>query len=249
MLVRTNLESDEALSEQELYDMIMLAIFGGIDTTRNQIGLAMDVFIRNPAQWRLLATIPTRQIRRRGGDAHPPDDHLGDARGGRGFHLPGVEISGTTFTCSASRRHRSARLSRSVVRHHRRAQAAFRLRRRRAFLPRPFHRPWRHDRSARHSCPSRQEPRIAGTARFLPDSGNTGPVVLPIAFDAGERKAFIRQVPRRRGSRRASAPETGPWSRSHPLWHQTAMRSRWRAISPASRSRADLRRASPRSTA
>ena len=38
--------------------MVVLAIFGGIDTTRNQIGLAMSQFIEHPDQWQLLATSP-----------------------------------------------------------------------------------------------------------------------------------------------------------------------------------------------
>lgn len=51
-------ENKESLSDQELYDMVVLAVFGGIDTTRNQLGLAMSVFIENPEQWRLLAERP-----------------------------------------------------------------------------------------------------------------------------------------------------------------------------------------------
>jgi cytochrome P450 len=58
LLIRANRDSEETISEQELYDMVVLAIFGGIDTTRNQLGLAMDVFIRHPAQWERLAREP-----------------------------------------------------------------------------------------------------------------------------------------------------------------------------------------------
>lgn len=57
MLVRANADKSQ-LSDQELLDMIVLAIFGGIDTTRNQLGLAMSVFIEHPAQWALLAERP-----------------------------------------------------------------------------------------------------------------------------------------------------------------------------------------------
>lgn len=57
-LIRANAESDQALSEEELYDTIILAVFGGIDTTRNQIGLAMDTFIQHPDQWALLGEQP-----------------------------------------------------------------------------------------------------------------------------------------------------------------------------------------------
>ncbi|MDF3932433.1 cytochrome P450 [Pseudomonas citronellolis] len=53
-LVRANEEDKNALSDNELYDMIVLAIFGGIDTTRNQLSLAMDTFLQHPRQWELL---------------------------------------------------------------------------------------------------------------------------------------------------------------------------------------------------
>ena len=36
----------------------MLLIFGGFDTTRNQLGLAMQVFLEHPGQWRLLGERP-----------------------------------------------------------------------------------------------------------------------------------------------------------------------------------------------
>ncbi|MBD3787242.1 MAG: cytochrome P450 [Sphingomonadales bacterium] len=51
-------DRDGAISEQEVLDMIVLAIFGGIDTTRNQLGLAMATFIEHPEQWALLAEQP-----------------------------------------------------------------------------------------------------------------------------------------------------------------------------------------------
>jgi cytochrome P450 len=51
-------EDKDTLSDQELYDMVVLAVFGGIDTTRNQLGLAMSMFVEHPDQWRLLAERP-----------------------------------------------------------------------------------------------------------------------------------------------------------------------------------------------
>jgi cytochrome P450 len=56
-LVETNRNKD-ALSDQELEDMVVATVFGGIDTTRNQIALAMSQFIENPKQWALLAERP-----------------------------------------------------------------------------------------------------------------------------------------------------------------------------------------------
>lgn len=48
----------ERLTARELRDSLVLLIFGGFDTTRNQLGLAMQAFIDNPGQWRLLARRP-----------------------------------------------------------------------------------------------------------------------------------------------------------------------------------------------
>jgi cytochrome P450 len=50
--------AEERLADDELLDMVVLAIFGGIDTTRNQLGLGMSMFIDNTAQWELLAAHP-----------------------------------------------------------------------------------------------------------------------------------------------------------------------------------------------
>jgi len=50
--------SAEQLSDAELRDSLVLLIFGGFDTTRNQLGLAMQAFLDHPAQWRLLAERP-----------------------------------------------------------------------------------------------------------------------------------------------------------------------------------------------
>jgi cytochrome P450 len=49
------LTAAERLTTEELRDSLVLLIFGGFDTTRNQLGLAMQAFIESPGQWRLLA--------------------------------------------------------------------------------------------------------------------------------------------------------------------------------------------------
>jgi cytochrome P450 len=46
------------LSHDELLAMITLIVFGGMDTTKNQLGLAMQLFMQRPEQWRLLAGRP-----------------------------------------------------------------------------------------------------------------------------------------------------------------------------------------------
>ena len=56
-LIRARYEEDR-LSEEELRVSIVLMISGGIDTTRNQLGLAMQTFMEHPDQWRLLADRP-----------------------------------------------------------------------------------------------------------------------------------------------------------------------------------------------
>lgn len=48
----------EKLSHTELRDSMALLVFGGFDTTRNQLGLAMATFAEHPEQWRLLAQRP-----------------------------------------------------------------------------------------------------------------------------------------------------------------------------------------------
>ncbi|QFS90469.1 Putative cytochrome P450 142 [Mycobacterium sp. THAF192] len=56
-------KNEGGLSTDELRDAVVLMIFGGYDTTRNQLGLAMQSFIANPDQWDLLAENPALGIR------------------------------------------------------------------------------------------------------------------------------------------------------------------------------------------
>lgn len=57
-LVNASKGEDGRLSDTELRDGLVLLIFGGYDTTRNQLGLAMQTFMRHPDQWSLLADRP-----------------------------------------------------------------------------------------------------------------------------------------------------------------------------------------------
>ena len=43
---------------QTLLDLIVISIFGGVDTTKSQLGFAMSLFIENPDQWCLLRQSP-----------------------------------------------------------------------------------------------------------------------------------------------------------------------------------------------
>jgi cytochrome P450 len=57
-LVNASRAEDGRLSDTELRDAMVLLIFGGFDTTRNQLGLAMQTFMAHQGQWRLLAERP-----------------------------------------------------------------------------------------------------------------------------------------------------------------------------------------------
>lgn len=56
-LVEANRDGD-SLSDDELRNALCLLIFGGMDTTRNQLGLGMQTMMHNPDQWELLAANP-----------------------------------------------------------------------------------------------------------------------------------------------------------------------------------------------
>lgn len=56
-LVTQSSDSD-SLSPEELRNAIVVMLFGGMDTTRNQLGLAIQTFIHNPEQWELLGQNP-----------------------------------------------------------------------------------------------------------------------------------------------------------------------------------------------
>ncbi|WP_059022413.1 cytochrome P450 [Mycobacterium sp. M26] len=57
-LVNASSPEEGRLSDDELRDGLVLLIFGGFDTTRNQLGLAMQTFLAHPDQWQLLAQRP-----------------------------------------------------------------------------------------------------------------------------------------------------------------------------------------------
>lgn len=59
-LVQARDQDEGKLSDQELINLIILLIFAGIDTTRNQLALALQSFSEQPNQWEKLATDPDR---------------------------------------------------------------------------------------------------------------------------------------------------------------------------------------------
>ncbi|MFG1345188.1 cytochrome P450 [Xanthobacter autotrophicus DSM 431] len=186
LLVKTNRESQEALSDQELTDMVVLAIFGGIDTTRNQLSLAMDMFLQHPDQWALLAERPDlgraaveEVMRVRPTITWVTREAVTD------FTYQGLDIAtGTTLhlfsqsACSDPRAFPDAGFDITAERkphfgfgggaHHCLGH----------FIARG-------DMTEALAILARRirNPRLGGEARWLPDSGNTGAIVLPIAFD------------------------------------------------------------------
>ncbi|KAB1640967.1 cytochrome P450 [Gulosibacter chungangensis] len=51
-------EGGDKLSAEELRNALVLMLFGGMDTTRNQLGLMLHTFIHNSDQWEKLAANP-----------------------------------------------------------------------------------------------------------------------------------------------------------------------------------------------
>lgn len=183
-LIAANADKD-ALNDQELLDMIVLAIFGGIDTTSSQLGLAIQAFLEHPEQWVLLGETPglARQaveevMRTRPTVTWVTREAVAD------FEFHGIEIAkGTTlhlFSQSAASdpahfdpgfditRKRKPHFGFGGGKHH--------------CIGSPIA---RGDMTEALKLLAQRLRNIApdGAAEFLPDSGNTGPVRLPIRFD------------------------------------------------------------------
>ena len=56
-LIATTKQPD-GLAEEELRNLTLMLVFAGVDTTRNQLGLGMSVFMQHPKQWDVLAANP-----------------------------------------------------------------------------------------------------------------------------------------------------------------------------------------------
>jgi cytochrome P450 len=158
-LVTAHVENDQ-LSGDELRDTLVLLMFGGFDTTRNQLGLAMQTFIDHPAQWQLLGERPdlapsaveevmrvsptTTWVTREAVADFTFDGLAITAASDRASHLA---FGGGVHYCLG---HLVARADMSE------ALAVL--------------------------AASLREPRVDGAAAWLPCSGNTGPVRLPLSF-------------------------------------------------------------------
>ena len=177
----------ERLTARELRDSLVLLIFGGFDTTRNQLGLAMQVFMDHPRQWRLLAERPelglaaVEEVMR-----VSPTTTWVTREALTDFTFDGLEIeAGTTIHLFCEAAGTDPRAF---------GDAEFDI----TVTGRPPHFGFgggvhyclghlvaRTDMSvALPVLASRlRDPRVCGAAVWLPSSGNTGPARLPIAFD------------------------------------------------------------------
>lgn len=185
-LVQASADRD-SLTDEELRDTIVLLIFGGIDTTRNQLGLGLDLFARHPEQWRLLrdrpelASAAVEEIMRlRPTTTWVTREAIED------FELDGIAVPrGTTLHLFAE----AGGTDPLAVA----GDTGFEI----TAADRPRHFGFG---GGRHHCLGRfiarsdlavaLERLVArfesvahdGNPRFLPDSGNTGPIELPLRF-------------------------------------------------------------------
>lgn len=51
-------DGEDRLSHDELMNMGVMLVFAGVDTTRNQLGLGLSMFLDHPEQWEILAENP-----------------------------------------------------------------------------------------------------------------------------------------------------------------------------------------------
>jgi cytochrome P450 len=185
-LVQAQSEGDK-LSFEELRVHVVLLIHGGMDTTRNQLGLGMQSFLEHPDQWELLAEHPElgrpaveEMMRVNPTTTWVTREALED------FEFEGLSIeAGTVIHLFAA----SAGTDPRVV-----PDEAFDIT---AERPKHFgfgggphhcigHFIARSDMSEALPLLARRlaNPRLDGAVRSLPASGNTGPIELPIAFSA-----------------------------------------------------------------
>ena len=172
-------------NEQVLVDLILITIFGGVDTTRSQLGNAMALFARHPEQWRLLRRRPDlvrdaveEAVRARPTTTWVTREALVDfsyrgvrIRSGQTLHLLVHATACDPEICGDSRfditAQRKVHFGFGGGAHHCLGHLVART-----------------DMSCALSVLARELDELspAGDATWLPDSGNTGPVSLPIRF-------------------------------------------------------------------
>ncbi len=176
----------DKLSERELLALVSLLIFGGFDTTRNQLGLAMKAFVEHPGQWELLRQDPSLAakaveevmrvnptitwVTREAIEDFEYKDLAVSA--GTTIHIYSIpagsdplKYEDPSFDITASR---APHFGFGGGIHHCVGHFVARIDMREALKTLSARMPGL---------------RFDGPAEFLPDSGNTGPIVLPLAFD------------------------------------------------------------------
>jgi cytochrome P450 len=187
-LVRAHAEHDR-LSQAELRDTLVLLMFGGFDTTRNQLGLGMQAFVDHPRQWRLLGQHPNlapaaveEVMRTRPTTTWVTREALAD------FTFDGLAIkAGTTIHlfCESAGTDPGAGhdLAFDITAPGRPPHLAFGA----GIHYCLGHLVARADMGAALAVLARRlgEPQASADAVWLPCSGNTGPARLPLAFTPG----------------------------------------------------------------
>ncbi len=183
-------QDEDRLSHEELRVSLVLLIFGGMDTTRNQLGLAMQSFLGLPDQWRLLRERPelaseaVEEVMRLN-----PTVTWVTREATEDFTFQGLEIKdGTTIHLFSQSAGSDPRVF---------DEPGFDMT---AERPRHFgfgggrhhcigHFVARMDMSEALVLLARRlhDPRVDGQVKSLPRSGNTGPIELPVAFTAAPR--------------------------------------------------------------
>ena len=189
-LVKADYEGQK-ITEEELLSLISLLIFAGFDTTRNQIGLGMQTFSEHPDQWELLGKTPdlaraaVEEVMRVNPtitwvsrEASVDIEYKGlTIEQGTTIHLLTIpagsdprKFENIGFDITADR---APHFGFGGGMHHCIGHYVARLDMKEAF-----------------KALSRRLPnmKIAAGAAYLPDSGNTGPTVLPITFSANSAK-------------------------------------------------------------
>src|SRR5262249_21076957 len=190
-LVTAHADRDQ-LSGDELRDTLVLLIFGGFDTTRNQLGLAMQTFIDHPSQWQQLGQRPelaaaaVEEVMR----VNPTTTWV-TREAIDDFEFDGLAIAaGTTIHLLCASAGTDPRAGYEV---------AFDI----TAVDRPPHLAFgggvhyclghlvaRADMGEALTVLAGQlvSPRVSGSAVWLPCSGNTGPVRLPLAFESASSR-------------------------------------------------------------
>lgn len=185
-VLATASQGEDRLSYDELVNMGVMLAFAGVDTTRNQLGLGMSMFLQHPDQWEILGANPNLDMaaalecmRVRPTITWVTREAVED------FEFQGLEIKqGTTLHLMSE----SAGTDPDTF-----EQAPFDItekRQRNYGFGGGMHVCLgqvvaKNDMAVAYRLLSQKIANVRpnGEATYLPDSGNTGPVTLPIAFD------------------------------------------------------------------